>query len=308
MLRFCYRDLRLNEQSTVSSSPFKLAFVDQIKQMGAMANIARGLAHFLTSSGESVISKNNRVMHDVLMPKVYDRLASGAQAGGKQTILDLALKQFDVENTGGKGAKPDAEFLDALLSNLKVFVFAGHDTTATTICWMFKVLQDNPAILAKMRAEHTAVLGPDSKNVHEVVLASPHLLYALPYTLAVIKETLRLYPLAATIRDGSAEFFLTVPGSSVQYPTEGFAMWDGVLSIQTRPDLWPQAKECIPERWLVAADDPLYPTKDSWRAFSTGSRSCIGQELALAELRLVAVLVARRFDIELNWSEWDLQQ
>lgn len=277
-------------------------------QMGKVANAARGLVHSFIPTGRSAVDKNNRVLHDVLMPKVHDRIASGAQAGKTQTIVDLALRQFEVESTGGKGAQPDAKFLDILLSNLKVFIFAGHDTTATTICWMFKRLGDNPDILARMRAEHTALLGPNAEGAHEVILASPHLLYALPYTLAVIKETLRMYPLAGTLRDGTADYFLTIPGSSFQYPTEGFAMWDGVLAVQTRPDLWPQASEFIPERWLVPVDDPLYPYKDAWRPFGMGLRNCIGQELALTELRLVAVLVVRSFDIEEAWSEWDLKQ
>ena len=45
--------------------------------------------------------------------------------------------------------------------------------------------------------------------------------------------------------------------------------------------------------------------KNAWRAFSQGPRKCIGQELAMTELRLVAVLLARRFDIEEAWEAWD---
>jgi cytochrome P450 len=241
------------------------------------------------------------------MPKIEERLQSGVQATKKRTIVDLALKQFDEED-GTHGAKPNAEFLDILLSNLKAFLFAGHDTTASTICWMVKLLQDNPDCLAKMRAEHTAVLGSDPDKAHDTILASPHLLYALPYTLAVIKETLRLYPLAATLRQGSPDFFLTAPGSPLQYITDGFALWDSSPSIQRRPELWPRGNDFIPDRFLAPEGDPLYPPKDGWRPFALGPRNCIGQELALVELRLVAVMIARKFDIEEAWSEWDLKQ
>lgn len=40
----------------------------------------------------------------------------------------------------------------------------------------------------------------------------------------------------------------------------------------------------------------------------TGPRNCIGIELALAELRLVCVFVARTFDIGEAWEDWDKKQ
>lgn len=217
-------DSRLHQQKQDTDTPVKAALLEQLEQMGRMSNVARGLLHSFTPRGSSDIAKNNAALHDFFMPKVQDRIDSGTRAHGKRTIVDLALKQFEEERGDMGGAKPDAEFLDTLMSNLKIFLFAGHDTTATTICWMFKSLQDNPECMEKLRAEHNSVIGPDVQKAHEVILASPHLLYALPYTLAVIKETLRKYPLAATLRDGNRDFFLTVPGSPLRYPTDGFAL------------------------------------------------------------------------------------
>ncbi|KAM0810230.1 hypothetical protein AB5N19_10578 [Seiridium cardinale] len=294
-------DSRLHQQTRGSDTPLKAALLDQLEQMGRVANAARGILHALIPHQSSAVARNNSVMHEFFMPKIQDRISSGTRATGKRTIVDLALKQFDDEG----GAKPNAEFLDSLLSNLKTFLFAGHDTTATTICWMFKSLQDNPECLEKLRAEHTSVLGPEIEKAHEIILASPHLLYALPYTLAVIKETLRMYPLAAALREGNPDYFLTVPGSPVRYPTDGFAIWDGAPIIQSRDDLWPRGDEFVPERWLVPEGDPMYPENNAWRPFAMGPRNCIGMELALVELRLVAVLVVRRFDIEEAWSDWD---
>lgn len=297
-------DLRLHQQTQDVNTPLKSALLNQLEQMGQVQKGLRGFLHLLRPYASSAIAKNNRVMHEFFIPKIQDRLRSGSSNTAKRTIVDLALKQFDEEG----GVKPDADFIETLLSNLKIFLFAGHDTTATTICWMFKSLQDYPECLEKLRAEHTSVLGPDVNKAHEVILEAPHLLYALPYTLAVIKETLRLYPLAATVRDGNPDFFLTAPGSSIRYPTDKFALWDGSTIIQTRSDLWPFGDKFIPERWLVAEGDPMYPPKDGWRPFAMGQRNCIGMELALVELRLVAVLAARRFDIEEAWSEWDIKQ
>lgn len=217
-------DTRLHQQKQTGDTPVKAALLRQLDQMGRMSNASMGPLHLLNIRGSSAISKNNAVMSDFFMPKVQDRILNGRRTNGKHTIVDLALKQFEEESVSKGTAKPDSEFLEVLLCNLKVFLFAGHDTTSITICWMFKSLQDYPDCLEKLRAEHTSVIGPDIDKAHEIILASPHLLYALPYTLAVIKETLRMYPLAATLRQGSSDFFLSVPGSPVKYPTDGFAM------------------------------------------------------------------------------------
>lgn len=301
-------DTRLHQQTLGKDSPLKAALLDQLEHMGRMANPARGLLHAFNPFGGFSIANNNKVMRDFFVPNIRNSIQSGSRAVGKRTIVDLALKQFDVEADSKSRAEPNEEFIDVLLSNLKTFLFAGHDTTATTLCWMFKSLQDNPDCLEKLRAEHTAVLGPDIDQAHEIVLKSPHLLYALPYTLAVIKETLRLYPLAVTLREGSADFFLTAPGSSIKYPTDKFALWDGAPATQVREDFWVRGSEFFPDRWLATEGDPLYPPKDAWRPFSMGPRNCIGLELALVELRLVAVMVARKFDIEEAWDKWDAKQ
>lgn len=62
--------------------------------------------------------------------------------------------------------------------------------------------------------------------------------------------------------------------------------------------IWPDAKDFIPERWLSP-----YKGKDidrkAYLPFSAASRSCIGQQYALREMRLVLVKLLRRFDVVL---------
>lgn len=53
------------------------------------------------------------------------------------------------------------------------------------------------------------------------------------------------------------------------------------------------------------AEDPLYPPKSVWRPFKTGPRNCIGQTLAMAEIKTILVLVLRKFDRKPMYEEWD---
>ncbi|KAK7702029.1 hypothetical protein SLS64_009890 [Diaporthe eres] len=246
-------------------------------------------------------------MREFLLPQIQRKLESTSENTQKKTIVDLAIKHVGTDEPNASKKQPSAEFVDRLVANLKIFLFADHDTTASTICFMTKLLQDNPSCLEKVRAEHDAVLGPEVDKAAEVLTASPHLLQSLPYTLAVIKETLRIYPLAATVREPPPGFYLTGTNSSVRYPMEGFGLWLSAPGVQRHPQYWKRPNDFLPERWM-STDAALYPAANSWVPFSLGPRICIGMELALVELKLVLVLTARTFDIEEAWSEWDKQR
>lgn len=253
-------------------------------------------------------ARNNEALREALLGRVEAVIRSGhltETSPEKNTILNTALVRTIKENGGNA---PDQQSIDALLANIKLFLFAGHDTTSSTICWMFKLLQDNPDCLAKLREEHDTVLGTDPSQASVVLRKSPHLLGNLTYTHGVVKETLRLYPLASTVRQGEKGFFLSVSGSDIRYPTEGTAIHDVPSVIQLDEDVWPRAKDFVPERWLALNDDPIYPNKDAWRPFSMGPRNCIGLELAMVEIKLVATLVCREFAVQEAWEKWDLKQ
>ncbi|KAK8062659.1 vera protein [Apiospora hydei] len=302
-------DIRLHSQTDQSDSDsLKKTFFDQIRLMEIFENIAQGVIIGRWPWQQAAVARNNRTMHNFLLPQIQKRLHSDSWIGQKATVLDLAIKHVDTDAPDGSQKEPTLEFVDRLIANLKTSLFAGHDTTAATICFMMKLLQDYPECLEKIRAEHDAVLGinPDPAHAAQVLTTSPHLLHSLPYSLGVIKETLRLYPLAATVRQPPPGYYLT-GADSVKYPMDRFGLWASAPAIQRHPRYWPRPNEFLPERWMVSEGDPLYPaTPNSWIPFSLGPRNCIGMELAHMELKLVLVLTARTLEIQEAWSEWDV--
>jgi cytochrome P450 len=74
----------------------------------------------------------------------------------------------------------------------------------------------------------------------------------------------------------------------------------------------------LPERWLAPAlNDPASPFYTDHRhavqAFSTGSWSCIGKQLGLAELRLIIARLVWNFDMRIPQGggkklEWGMQK
>ena len=227
-----------------------------------------------------------------------------AKDGKSKTVMDLALDKYLEEYTGSKATlNMDANFKKYAISQMKVFVLAGHDTTSSTLCYIYHLLGRNPGTLQRLRAEHDEVFGSDLTHVERKITADPYSLNKLPFTLAIIKEVLRLFPAASSTRDGQPGFSVT--DNDRQYPTDGFLIWLPHQATHREPLCWPQPDKFIPERWLASEGDPLYPVKGAWRPFEHGPRSCIGQELALLELKIVMVMTAREFDIKAEYEEWD---
>ena len=219
-----------------------------------------------------------------------------------KSVIALALEGYEQENNAGS-AGMDTEFRNQAIAQMKTFLFAGHDTSSSTIAYAYHLLSLNAEALHKIRQEHDDVLGTDVSKAPLQLKKDPHLLTKMKYTLAVIKEVLRIYPAASSTRKGEKGFYIDYDGK--QYPTENFMMWSVSHAIHHRGDLWPDAESFIPERFLVEEGDPLFPVKGAWRPFEYGPRNCIGQELAMIEIKLVLALTLRSFDIEAAFDEWD---
>lgn len=250
-------------------------------------------------------------MKNFLQPIIeegIERYDSGKMPGPK-TINDLAIKAYRTEvqkqsSSSSEGPaiqdsrRIDPTFLETAVAQLKIFIFAGHDTTASILSFAYSRLFRDPAALAKIRAEFDQVLGPDTSQTLARLTEDPTLLNQMPYSIAVIKETLRLYPPAATARSGVRGEFLTHPETGQKLPTEGFMLWSTSWLTHRHPAYWVRPDDFVPERWLAREDEPLYPRKNAWRPFELGMRNCIGQELAQLELRAILAMTLRDLDFE----------
>lgn len=247
-------------------------------------------------------------MRKFLVPLIeegIDRHDSG-EVSGPKTINDLAIRAYrtEVQQEPAEGAtkqKPrriDPTFLETAEAQLKIFIFAGHDTTASTLSFAYSRLFRDAAALAKIRAEYDEVLGPDASQTLARLTENPNLLNQMPYSAAVIKETLRLYPPGATARSGLPGAFLTHPETGQRLPTHGFMLWSCSYLSHRHPAYWERPDDFVPERWLAREGEPLYPRKNAWRPFELGPRNCIGQELAQLELRAILAMTLRDLDFE----------
>ncbi|HEU4326752.1 MAG TPA: cytochrome P450 [Roseiflexaceae bacterium] len=171
---------------------------------------------------------------------------------------------------------------DILLRDESITMFfAGHETTARTLAFLWHALADQPAIAARMRAEIDAVLGDDAPTLAH--------LKQLPYTLQVIKETLRLYPAAPMYaRD------VVTPDTIAGIPVPvGARMVVMPYLTHRHPEFWPDPLRFDPDRWEPAQEAARHPF--AYHPFAAGQRICIGNNFSLFESHVLVAMLARFF-------------
>ena len=197
-------------------------------------------------------------------------LAAGTN---QQDILSLLLLAKDESGEG----MTDEEIHDELITLL----FAGHETTASALTWLFYWVHYLPEVKDKLCFELNSLPESDYKTINN-----------LPYLNAVVSETLRIYPVVA----GTFGRILTQP-MSIKGHTFDEKTWlmISTYSLHQREDLYPNPKQFKPERFLQKAYSAY-----EYIPFGGGNRRCIGSALALLEMKLVTATVLPRFQLELE--------
>lgn len=243
-------------------------------------------------------------MDRALSPELDRRFRLYQNIGNRpsKSVIDLALQTYVANTPDIKGQQTlDPTFKKFALSQTKLFLFSGHDTTSSSICYVLYLLSVHQGALDRVRKEHNDVLGVDRRSSLET---DPFLINKLPFTLAVIKESLRLFPVVSGTREGEIGYFIQ-DDRGVRFPTENFLVWSVPQAQHRDPAFWPQPDDFLPERWLVGPNDALHPVAGMYRPFEHGPRNCIGQELAIIEMKIVLVMELQLFDIEPVYSEID---
>jgi cytochrome P450 len=173
----------------------------------------------------------------------------------------------------------DREICDELI----IFLFAGHDTVATTLTYALWQLGRNPHIQQRM-ADEVHRLGDRMLTGAD--------LPGLEYTSQVVKEALRLCPPAPT-GTRTATRDLNVGGYRVP---AGTTLAFGRMAVQRDPALWDNALVFDPDRFAPGRA----AGRDRWQylPFGGGPRSCIGDHFAMMEATLALAMLIREVEID----------
>jgi cytochrome P450 len=203
------------------------------------------------------------------------RLRVLADADKPRDLFDLLLAARDPE-TGAAFSRAQ------LRDQMATMIVAGHETTALTLFWSLYLLASSPADQERVADEvRTLDLSPDG---------AADALAKLPFTKAVVNESLRLYPPAyalARIARGPDQ----LGDVAVQ---RGALIMIAPWVLQRHRRLWKDPDAFNPSRFLDGA--PL-AHRYAYMPFGAGPRICIGAQLALTEACLVLATMIQRFHV-----------
>ncbi|MEI7889963.1 MAG: cytochrome P450, partial [Actinomycetes bacterium] len=226
------------------------------------------------------LTKASARLDDLILGEIADRRSAATTADQNSgDLLGMLLGATDADDGAGLSAR---EIRDQVMTLL----FAGHDTTTSTVTFLFHELAKNPEALAPLLEEQSAVLGDRPLTPADLTGE------ALPRLEMVVDEILRLYPPA----------WIGPRRVTEQFEFNGIKVPAGVpLSYSSwashhLPDVWPEPEAFRPERFS-AESKPLIP-KGAYIPFGGGSRTCIGMRFGQMEVRAIATTILRRWLLE----------
>jgi len=195
------------------------------------------------------------------------------------------LKDPDTNETIARGR---------LLSEVATVVIAGMQSTGHQLAWLLGLLACHPHVIDKLleELEQHGLYGPDAKDVMFEDLGE------LTYLTAIIKEGMRIGYVITGVLGVFVPKDMTILGYRV--PKGAMILCPGTRALHSE-EMWGDPEAFRPERWLTGED----MSHKYSLGFSAGPRDCIGQRLAMLEMRLAIIgLVTRyQFRLEGDWKD-----
>jgi cytochrome P450 len=190
--------------------------------------------------------------------------------GGRRDVLSLLV------GARGEGGErfTDSEIRDQVMT----LMFAGHDTTTSTVTFALWELAHHPDVLERLCAEQDRVLGGAPPTIDRLEKE-------MPYLDSVVDEVLRLYPPAwigprRAVRDFEWGGYSVPRGAYVNY-----CSW----ASHRLPEVFPEPEAFVPERFTRERKAAL--ARGAYVPFGGGQRVCIGKRFGLIEVKLVTTML-----------------
>jgi cytochrome P450 len=304
-----YGDAMVEEAERAADGLHEGMAVEMHRYMSALALEIVGRTLFATDIGGDDAGDVGRALHEILSQ--FDRqfspwftltqklrLPSTRRFDRSAAVVDrLVYSLIEQRRTTGTdgddllslllAAQEDGKGMnDRQVHDEAITLFlAGHETTSNALTWTWWLLSQHPEQEARLHAELDAVLGGRAPTTTDLV--------ALPYTNAVLSESMRLRPPAWAIgREAIADHDL----GDVRLPKGSVAVISPWL-LHHDDRWWPQANAFRPERWLDPEPDR---PRHAYLPFGGGPRMCIGEGFAWMEAGLVLATLARRWRFTLE--------
>ncbi|XDV17073.1 hypothetical protein PO909_016515 [Leuciscus waleckii] len=171
-----------------------------------------------------------------------------------------------------------------ILSQAMIFIFAGYETSSSTLSFLFYNLATNPEAMKKLQEEIDETFPNKAPVDYEAVMN-------MDYLDGALNESLRLFPVAARLERVCKK---TVEINGVIIPKDTVVMIP-TFALHRDPDYWSDPESFKPERFTKGNKETIDPYM--YMPFGLGPRNCIGMRFAQVTMKLAIVEILQRFDV-----------
>ncbi|CAE6418094.1 unnamed protein product [Rhizoctonia solani] len=215
----------------------------------------------------------------------------------EQKIRELLDRKYDLFNQLIFARDIDDMLTeDELIGNVFIFLLGGLETTANTFAILLSLLALYPEVQDKL-----------VKQIREVQHEHGDLNYGhfhlLTYAMAVVYETLRLFPLVGMLpKKATADTTVTIgfpPHTKTFQVPASTNVNIYAAGLHYNPNYWENPENFDPERFM----DPHW-NRDAFIPFSLGPRACIGRRFAETSLMAQLTTVISKYRVSVDESHF----
>ncbi|XP_060930117.1 cytochrome P450 3A40-like [Limanda limanda] len=195
-----------------------------------------------------------------------------------QLMVDSQVSENNKNDTSLQKGLTDHE----ILSQAMIFIFAGYETTSSTLGFITYNLATNPHIQKTLQKEIDETFPEECEPTYEGLMQ-------MEYLDMVVNESMRLYPIANRL-ERMTKVSVEVNGMTVP---KGTVIMVPLYTLHRDPALWPEPEAFKPERFSKENKDNIDPY--AFLPFGAGPRNCIGMRFALLSMKLALVMVLQNF-------------
>nr|XP_058892781.1 cytochrome P450 3A29-like isoform X3 [Kogia breviceps] len=253
--------LKFNVLSPLAVSIIFFPFLTPVLELLNITLIPRSSVNFLTKSVK-------RMKESRLKDKQKHRV----------DLLQLMIDSQNSKDVDTRKVLSDIE----LMAQSIIFIFAGYETTSSSLSFVAYELATHPDVQQKLQEEIDATFPNKAPPTCEALVR-------MEYLDMVLNETLRLFPIAGRLervckKDVEVHGVFIPKGTTVVVP---------LFVLHNDPELWPEPEEFRPERFSKKNKESINPY--TYLPFGTGPRNCIGMRFSMMSMKLALVRILQNF-------------
>ncbi|NXG15305.1 C340 protein, partial [Grallaria varia] len=217
----------------------------------------------------------------------FIKMKKEREKGSSTNRADFLQLMIESQNSqdGSKSAEADSDKTlsdEEILAQALIFVFAGYETTSSTLSYIAYNLATHPDVQQRLQDEVDANLPNKATPTYDAITQ-------MEYLDMVVNESIRLYPAGGRLERVCKK---TVEINGVTIPKDMVVMIPAFV-LHRDPEYWPEPDEFRPERFSKENKEGFDPY--TFLPFGAGPRNCIGMRFALLVVKVAVIVLLQNF-------------